>query len=266
MVTFNDIATDAYIKNGLMAPGETLDANLGAYAVREANRLLDQWNVQAAFVFTTQIILFNILSRPITVNGVSQYWFTIGPGPQSGVPLQPDFVGVRPVALIRANLMLTTISPNVRVPLQILDARQWSDETVPNLSTAPYPNKIYYDASFDGNGNARIYLHPVPNTTSNQLELFITNQVARFATVNDPFSMPIGYEDAFMLTLAERTIEGFRAIPPTLAQAAARARAAIRAINSQSPKMSTTDTGMPGRLRGQGAGNVFNGWPANLAN
>lgn len=272
MSTFNDIATDAFIKNGLLAAGETLDPNQAAYAMREANRLLDQWNIQSLFIFTQVIYLFTLTTRPIVVNGVSQYWYTIGPASSvvAGPPAQPDFVAVRPNYILRANLVLNVTTPNTRVALAILDDRQWAAETVPALGTAPYPSKLYYDYGFDTSGAAgvaqgcgKIYLHPYPNQTGNQLELFVPNQVARFAAVTDTFNMPMGWEDPFMLTLSERTIEGLRAIPATLSQAAARARANLRSMNSRSPKISTLDTGMPGNRR-SGNGNVFNGWPIEI--
>lgn len=267
MATFNDIATDAYIKNGILAPGESLDANLAEYAMREANRLLDQWNIQDLYVFTTKILLFSLTARPIsTSDSATQYWYTIGP---AGGTLTTDFQVPQPNRIKRANLMLQSSNPNARVPLAVLDALQWSDQTVPNLGTT-IPTSVYYDYAnvpngVDGDGIpvqfSRLYVWPYPTVTQNQLELFVWNQVARFTDIQDTFSLPQGYEDALMLTLAERTSEGVRAISPTLRADAARARANIRSLNSQSPKMSTTDSGMPGRGAGNStSSNVFNGW------
>lgn len=266
-MTFNDLASDSYVKNGMLAAGETLDPNLAEYARREANRLLDQWNIQRLYIFTTTILLFPLTARPInTSDSPTQYWYTIGPG---GGTLATDFQVPQPNRIKRANLMLQSSNPNARVPLDVLDALQWSDQTTPNLGTT-IPTSVYYDYAnvangIDANGNAlqfsRLYVWPYPTVTQNQLELFVWNQVARFASINDTFSFPDGWEDAVMLTLAERTIEGIRPISPTLRADAARARANVRSLNSQSPKMSTTDFGMPGRGNGNSGGsNVFNGW------
>jgi hypothetical protein len=265
MSNFIQLATDAYIKNGILGIGEPLPGELGDFAFREANRMLDQWNVQALFSWTKTILLFNLTARTLP-----QYWFTIGP---SGGTAAPDFVAPQPTRIIRGNLILTQSSPSSRVPMEIWDARQWAAETVPALGTT-VPNNLYYDYQnapngVDSNGNAlqlsNLYIWPYPTTTLNQVELFTESQVARFASVADVFSMPMGYEDAFMLTLSERLCEGLRDISPTLSAAAMKARANVKSLNSRSPKIWTTDSGMPGSARGSGgASNFYSGWPVQV--
>lgn len=250
-MTFIDVATDAYVKNGRIAPGEQLPGDLGDYAMREANRMLDQMNIQANFVWTTNILAFNLTARTLPT-----YWFTIGP---HTVDPTTDFDSPRPTRIIRANLLLTSSSPAARIPLVIYDDRQWSDETIPALGSA-IPTSLYNDG---GDPVSRLYIWPYPTTTQNQVELFTWNQISRFATLADTFQMPPGYEDAFMLSLSERLIEGIKEIPATLQRSAAMARANVKSLNSQSPKISTTDSGMPGR--GSGQGNFWNGWPAQLS-
>lgn len=266
---FEDLAQASYIKNGLLGIGEPLPGEMGNYALQEANRMLDSWNIQQSFIWSQSILTFNLTARTLP-----QYWFTIGP---TGGTLAPDFaVTSMPTKITRANLILTSSTPTVRVPIEIHDARQWSDETVPGLGTVPIPNKLYYDYGNVPNGVAtninplgipvalsNIYAWPYPTATGNQIELFVPNQaMSRFVTVADTFSMPLGYEDAFMLTLSERLCEGIKDIPPTLAAAAAFARANVKSVNSKAPKISTTDSGMPGRTKS--SGNFYNGFPTQL--
>lgn len=248
------------MKDGILAPGETADSDYADFAMREANRMLDQWNIQANFIWTKPILLFTLTARPIsTTDSSNQYWYTIGPAASLVGGGNPDFIAPRPTRILRANLMITSSTPNVRVPLAILDAMQWSDETVPDLGTSPYPTAIYDDYA---NPFSRLYIWPFPQTTGNQIELFVPNQISRFVALSDSFVMPPGYEDAFMLTLSERLCTGVKTPPPDLQAAAAMARANVRSLNSRAPKISTTDSGMPSRNRS--GGNFYDGWPVLL--
>lgn len=250
MTMLVELLTDAYIKNGILAAGEILDPTLADYGMRESNRQLDQWNIQANFVWTTSILTFPLTALP-TILEPDKTWYTIGP---SGA----DFTAPRPTRIERANLLLESSSPASRVPLTIYNDMQWSDQTVPALGTT-IPTSIYDDY---GDPNSRLYVWPYPTVTQNQLELFVWNQISRFAATTDTFQMPPGYEDAFVLTMAVRLTQGIREPAASLVKAASLARANVQSLNSQSPKMGTTDSGMPGRHRS--LGNFYNGWPVTL--
>ena len=250
MSTLQDTAADSLIKNGIIAPGEAIPAEWADLAVRDSNRICDDWNIQQNFVWT-----INILTFALTARTLPQYWFTIGP---HSVDPTTDFDAPRPTRIERANLLLESSSPASRVPLTIYDDQQWSDQTVPALGTT-IPTSIYDDYA---DPVSKLYVWPYPTVTQNQLELFVWNQISRFSAITDTFQMPPGYEGAFMLTLSERLCAGIKPVPPDVAAAATKARAAVRSLNSQAPKMSTTDSGMPGRPRS--LGNFYNGWPSQL--
>lgn len=244
--TLNDIISQALVKNGINAPGEDTDADMVVYGLAQANLLLEEFNIRSVMVYTSNFNTYNLTALTLPT-----YWYTIGP---SGA----NFTAPRPLMLKRANLILTSSSPSSRVPLEIMNDLQWSDVTIPSLGTNPYPTKIYLNGDFP---NARIYLWPYPTSAGNQLELLTTNQVSQFAAVTDTFAFPPGFQNAFMLTLGEWLCEGFKPVPQSLARAASKARAYFASLNSASPKMSTTDSGMPGN-RASG-GNFYNGWPSN---
>lgn len=265
-ISLEQLVTDACYKNGLLAPGETLEPNYGDYGLRESNRLLDKWNIQANFIFSNNILIFPLTARPISSSdSTNQYWYTIGPaGSMPDGVSNPDFVAPRPPRLLRANFLITSVFPQVRVPLSVLDSMQWFDETVPQLGTSPYPTSIYDDYN---DPFSRLYIWPQPNTTGNSIELLVWNGLnagSRFQAITDTFEMPDGYEDAFMLTLSEKLCTGIKTAPPELVVDAANARAIVRGLNSKSPKMSTVDSGMPGRTYGTGYGNFYDGWPTRL--
>ncbi len=244
-MTFGDIAQQAFVKNSLLAPGEAVPADLGQLALTDGNLLIQEFNIRSVMIWTTDILEF-----PLTARTLPTYWYTIG-------PTGADFTATRPNVIQRANIILTSSNPTSRFPLELVNDMEWSDVTVPSLGSAPYPTKLYNDGSYP---NSRLYLWPYPTTTGNALELFVPHQSAEFATLSDTFSFPPGFANAFMLSLAERTVEGFAPIPQTLAKSAAMARARFQNLNSQSPKMSTVD-GFSGSNRGDGPGNSYwNGW------
>lgn len=240
-----DLIADAYVKNGIQAPGEATVAERADYALREANRMIGQWNIQNLLIFTTDIRVF-----PLTARTLPTYWYTIGP--------TGDFVTARPNIIKKANLVLTTSSPTTRVPIDIYDDLQWGDIPTPALGAGAYPTALYNDGDYP---NSKLYLNPYPTITQNSLELYVERVTSAFTAITDSFQMPDGYEDAFMLTLSERLCEGVREIPATLKNAAAMARAAVKSVNSKSPKMSTSDSGMP-HSGGANNGTFWDGWPA----
>jgi hypothetical protein len=247
-MTINDIICQAYIKNGIIAPGEenSLDPSLGSYAIGQSNLVLEEFNVRSVMIYT-----FNILTFPLIARTLPTYWYTIG-------PVGADFTTPRPLWISRANIIITSSNPTSRMPLLIDNDMQWSDVTTPALGGAPYPTELYMNGDFP---NARIYLWPYPTSTGNELELFVPNQISSFAALTDTFAFPPGFQNAFMLTLSEWLCEGFRAVPVSLQQSAAKARAYFASLNSAAPKISTTDSGMPGQ-RSDGGGNFYNGWPS----
>lgn len=244
-MTLADILNDAYTKNGVIAAGETYDPALGPYALNEANRLLEEFNIRSVMIYTMNIVSFILTARTLPT-----YWYTIGP--------TGEFVTPRPLWIERANLVLTSSNPPSRIQLLQNNDLQWMDVTVPSLGSAPYPTEYYMNGDFP---NARLYIWPYPTNTGNAIELLVPNQVAAWVAVTDTFAFPPGFQNAYMLTLSEWLCEGLKEIPPTLALAAAKARAYYASLNTASPKMSTTDSGMPNNR--SNSGNFHDGWPSN---
>lgn len=245
-MTLNDIVRQAFVKNALLAPGEALPAELGELGRVDANLLVQDWNIRSLMIYTTDIQVFDLTARtPPTI------WYEIG-------PTAADFVTARPLNIKRANLIWQQSTPSCRIPITIIDDLQWSDQPVPEVASNT-PTTLYNDGSYP---NSRLYLWPYPNTTGNQLELFVTHQVAEFATLADTFSEPPGFANAFMMTLAERTLQGFRDVPLSLMRAASGARARFASLNAEPPKLSTMDSGLQSRggINNSKSANVFNGW------
>lgn len=243
-MTFEDVAVQALLKNRILGEDQpTLSAVMGAAALAEGNALLEEFNIRSILIYATTILQFNLTARTLPT-----YWFTIGP---SGA----DFTAARPTKIIRANLVLTGSTPNVRVPLDVIEDIQWSDVPQPALGVSAYPTRLYNGKEFP---NSKLYLHPYPTTSANALELFVPYQIPAWAAVSDTFAFPPGFYNAYMLTLSERLCEGYGAVPDSLAKSAAKARAYFAATNGPSMKISTTDSGIPGSRRSNGT--VYTGW------
>jgi hypothetical protein len=151
----------------------------------------------------------------------------------------PDFlcpVG-RPVEIISATLILTSSTPNVEFPLELLDDDQWAGVQIKSL-TSTLPGKLYYSPDFP---NGSIYLHPIP-TVANSLRLQTRSLVSRFADLATPYDFPFGYEDALVMSLAEKSLAAYPRpeVTPLIMQQARDARAVIGSANTKSPKLNTS--------------------------
>lgn len=238
----SDIITDALIEIGAAAPGETPGNEEAQWAFRKYNYLLDMWAARKNFVpysnFNTYTLTPNLSPH------------TIGPGPTATFQVKQ-----RPVKIVRANLLLNNVTPNVSVSLTIRDAQWWMEDVSIQDLPSPEPTDLFYSPTFpDGS----LYFWPVPTSAYGvQLETWaLLNQLS---DINDPVggadgdtSIPPGYRNALMLSLAETLLPGAsRQLHPTLAVTAAAARLAVFGNNSAVARMSTQDSGAPGANGGR---------------
>lgn len=240
-IPVSTLLTNALLEINAFQQGETIPAEDSAFALSKLNRILDQWNARRAYVYN-----ISFTSYTLTPNHQPHL---IGPGLSS-----PDFAAaVRPVEIIAANIVMTSVTPNVRVPLSIRDDAWWAANTVQGISTS-LPTDLYYSDDWP---SGALYLWPIP-TTAYKLELF-TRGILSSLTANASFSLPPGYEEAITLTLAEALSGPYdKPVTPSLASAAMRARAAIQSLNSDSPRTSFAGTGLPGGTR-RGSFNYYSG-------
>jgi hypothetical protein len=136
--------------------------------------------------------------------------------------------------------VLTGSTPEVHVPLQLLDDEQWARISCTQIPTS-LPVQLYNDRAFP---NSNLYLWGVPDQ-ANDLELYTPLQLSNFA-LSAYCNLPPGYQAAFTYTLAEMMAAQWKvALPPMVVEAARRARSAVIGANSKAPKISTADCGMP---------------------
>lgn len=236
--SIQDIILDALIEIGMLSPGEQPGGDTVQWAFRKANLVLDTWSARKNYVpFTT------FAAYTLTPN-LSPH--TIGPG--IGATFN---VPQRPVKVMRATLILNNVSPVVEIPLNIKDEQWWMDDVSIKGLTSQNPTDLFYSADFP---NGSLYFWPVPKVAYG-VRLNLWGLLAQFASITDEIggpgssitTMPPGYRNALMLTLAETLCSGGeKEASQTLIASAAAARLAVFGNNSPTVRMSTRDSGVPG--------------------
>lgn len=224
-VLVTDLISNTMKEIGALAPGETPTADEQADVLGKLNRMLDRWNTQRLYTYNVNFV---------------NYTLTANLQPHTIGPTGTFTVSVRPVEIDAAAIILNNVTPNVTMPLTIRDDVWWANQRVKPLATS-VPTDLYYSPDFP---NGSLFIWPIPQTAWD-LELE-TRTLLSSVVISDTITLPQGYEDAITLSLAEDICSMFEKTPnPMLVSGAMRARAAIKATNSYSPRISTSDAGMP---------------------
>jgi len=223
-----DLISDSLAECGILAQGETATAEDSDFSLKRLNQMIESWRVQRRLIY-----MIEAARHTLTANATSH---TIGP---SG-----DFVVERPTRIVRANIVVTGFTPELHNPLNLVErAQEWAELTAPLLA-GQIPSHLYCDYGWP---DATLYLFPYPSEAYD-LELFAWKQLDRFKTLTDVVSLPPGYYDALMYSLAERLCTPFGVPAATRAQIsadAARAKYIISSHNTMAPRISLIDSGMP---------------------
>jgi hypothetical protein len=248
MATAQDVIVDAFIEGDILdQPGQVPGPNFLTYGLNRLNRLVAQFSTRGLMVWTIESNRYTLTP--------SQTSYTIGP---SGA----DFTADRPLGpmpgggIVNANIILTSVSPEVAIPLYIMNDDEWASVRVKDIPTS-IPTAIYNDGSFP---NSRLYLWGYPNQ-ANDLQLWTRHQISEFASLGTTFSMPPGYQEAITTSLAEAMCSAYKkgVVPPSLAMAARKARAAVMSLNSASPNISNDAAGIGTSNQGGAFFNWLNG-------
>ncbi len=247
--TFLDIAIDALREINVLGATDTApNGDDAALCLRIGNRMMDAWAARKVYVtavtFTAYTLVPNLAPH------------TIGP---TGATFN---AAQRPVRLEGAALILNNVTPAVDSPiLNIRDAAWWNNQRIKSLTTN-VPTDVYYSPAWP---NGQLNFWPVPNFAYG-VRLEAWGLLPKFATVADPFSFPPAFEDAFVLSLAERLCRPFgkkQQEVPDLKGDAARARAVFQSNNAKSPRINSADYGAQGSSGGRrGYFNWYSGGPA----
>lgn len=245
--TVGDIIHDALIEIGITSPGEPDDPDTAQWAFRKINYNFDTWATSKKYVYAS---VFTDYTLPVNLTKAADgsAKATIGPAPGATY-----FAAQRPVKILSAAAIINNTTPPVLAPIQIDDNQWWAGVTLPGISSM-YPTNLFYNPTFP---NGELYLWPIANTAFGlRLETWVL--LSQFSSITDPIggpgasmTVPPGYRNAIMLTLAESLQSGSEKGNQLLASSAAAARAAVFGNNSPCPNISTLDSGMPGNQEGR---------------
>lgn len=235
-MTYGDLIQDALRELRVLNAIDVMADADADFGMVRLNRILDNWTADGRSIWCQQI------PAPFTITPALQP-HTIGPSGTWTLSKRPELID-------RANLV---VSNNIRRALNIRDAEWWMGLTAPAI-TGSDPTDLYYERSWP---NGSVYLWPTP-TAAYRVELLVQADLSGATLLaTDTVSLPPGYPDALMLTLAESIAPGFKVeMDPVTRQRAIEARARAFGNNSRIPKLRTRDAGIPG---GRGGFNYLTG-------
>jgi len=243
-----DIIEQALLEIGAYSPGESVSNADASTCLAKLNRLLDSWNADGRYVYASQFVLYNI------VPNLQPH--TIGSG-QPGPPAVPAtwYANQRPIRLISAEIILNNVTPPIRYPMNIRDGDWWANKRAYAV-TGTLPTDVYYEPDWP---NGSVFIWPVP-LVNYQMELQILTLLNQIGLTGALFSLPPGYLDAIVLTLAVNLCPTFeKQLDPTLASLAMKAIQRIQGPNTAAPRIATRDNGMPTQQRNRSTFNYLTG-------
>ena len=237
-VSAGDIIRSAMMEIGALAAGEQPQTEEYSWGMEKLQRLFDRYNARRPMIWN---VTFLRVTPPANKQPV-----TIAANPQADIDVT-DTIGMRPVEIINAALILSTGGVEVEIPIALVDDAWWAHQTIKSLSST-YPTSLYYSPDWPSPesgssgtqvGFGNIYLWPIPNTV-NDLRLEVRTTIAQLKNYNDVFSMPPAYWDAVVYPLAVSLCPSFeRSASPELLELEKRSIKAIQSNNISSPRLST---------------------------
>ena len=237
-IVVNELIRLALMEIRVARAGDVVSPDDMADGLLLFNELLDAWNADGRTLFSTAFATHTLTAnlQPHTI------------GLAANSPTFSVSVG-RPVHILNANIVLTN---NIRSPLHLINEQEWNAILTGAAAgqavtmTSSIPSVLYYK---DGWPNGSIYLWPVP--TANKLEIRFETLLASLA-LSDTFTLPMGYQQALRLTLAELLAPAFgQSVSAETRRAAMDARAAVWGNNDLIPN-AIPDGGVPMGARGGG--------------
>lgn len=182
--------------------------------------------------FKTQRLMIPALLRTVHPLTTGTPFYTIGTGGAINI--------LRPETIEWARLVQDrNLLPATEVPLTILKDQEWIDIRQKDLVSS-YPQAIYYDHTWQAHpalgppGVGRIYLYPIPSTSTSDLILYSPVAYPEFTTLATSYSFPPGWNRTLRLHLArELAPEYGRPWPPDLEQQATTAMADLKRVNTR---------------------------------
>lgn len=217
MTTASQIIDDAYVALGYKDAREALDGQDAVYALRKLNDLIDAWNTQTLYIYTSTDVVATASGLPIT----------IGPGMTVNT--------TRPIRMPPGSFARIQ---GMDYPITWVSVTEYQSILMKNTAST-IPIYGFYDGS---NPTGNLYFWPY-QTTATEYHILVETQLTEFATLSTDVSLTQGYRRALKYSLAEELATGLREPPASLIRNAANARRAIRQANAVIPMLRFSDMG-----------------------
>lgn len=217
MTTAAQLIDQAYTVIGYKDPADALSGQDTSYALTRLNDLIDSWNTQTLFIYTTTEVVATTSGKPIT----------IGPAMTVATP--------RPVRLPPGSFARIS---GIDYPITWILEEQY--QSIPLKSTAStIPIYGFYDG---GAPTGNLYFWPY-QTTATEYHILVETQLTEWATLTTDVTLTQGYRRALVYSLAEELAAGLREVPAIVTRNAMNARRAIRQANAIVPILKYADNG-----------------------
>lgn len=225
-----DLCTSALYEITVLAGGETISGSDLPWALEKLQRLIDRFNAK-------QECIYNVTFSRFTVPTNTQP-ITIGPSGQFAM-------NQRPVKVVNAALILTNSNPanEIDIPILVADEDWWANQAIKKLTSTLF-TAVYYSPD-QPLGN--LYFWPIP-TQTNDVRLEVWTGLTQAVTSNTTISLPQGYWDAIVTSLAVDLWPSFwkdAPLSPSLRENQQRAMKAILDNNGGPPRIDTAGQGIP---------------------
>ena len=211
MTTVRDVLKGAF--RLISGDDQTFSAQDYANAMQALNGMLQSWTTDGLGVWT-----INRTVLPLTI-GVQTY--TLGTGGTLNM--------ARPTWIETLSVLITTSTPNVELPIQMLQDEDWQAIPIKAVSST-FPTSCYPQGDFPLN---TLNFWPIP-AASCSVVIYSPGPFGGFTSLDDLFQMPNGYERATRFCLAcELAPEYGLEVAPAVRNTAGIAKNQLRARNYQ---------------------------------
>ena len=226
-----DIIQGALEEIGVLAEAETAPSSYVDVALPRLQRWIDQVNARKELIFSISFIKFILIPNHAP--------HTIGPGGDFNIPLAP-------INIVGANFILNSGSQEVDSPeIRIKDADWWQSNPTKSLQSSIVTH-LYYD---QGSPLGTLNFWPICNV-ANPVRLEMWGSITQAITQKSVLSLPPGYWDATVLSLAKKLCPIFnRAFSQDLREDWNKAMRIVEANNDKPPRINTDD-GSPNNRKG----------------
>lgn len=187
------LVTGSFNLLNVFLPGESIPDADAQTALTVANDLLSEWSQRKAMSPFVARERFDL----ITDRGGPTNPYTIGVGGNFNTTRPPN-----QDAILAANLVQTTTDPEVRIPLGIYTDSAYFANQVPGQDNTQ-PIGLYYNPTY-ASGLGSIFLWPVVDNATNDLELLLQKSIAQFADLSTAYEVPDGVPAALKYNVAYR--------------------------------------------------------------